>query len=117
MQVRKALKSQEVYENFLRCLVLFNQEVVSSAELVQLATPFLGRFPELLRWFKEFLGHTESATTSAGGTSAYQSLHSSALDNSASSANNVGRQDRSAGDLAMEIGRQKCYYFMLKHAL
>lgn len=92
-----------MYENFLRCLVLFNQEVISSAELVHLATPFLGRFPELLRWFKEFLGHNDSsATTSSGGTSAYQSLHSSALDNSGSG--NVGRQDRSAGDLAMEIG-------------
>ena len=41
-KVRKALRSQEVYENFLRCLVLFNQEIVSRAELVQLVTPFLG---------------------------------------------------------------------------
>lgn len=42
IQVRRLFKSQEVYENFLRCIALFNQEVVSGAELLQLVTPFLG---------------------------------------------------------------------------
>ncbi len=42
-KVRKALKNAEVYENFLRCLVLFNQEVVTRSELVQLITPFLNK--------------------------------------------------------------------------
>lgn len=41
-QVRKALRSTEAYDNFLRCLVIFNQEVISRAELVQLVLPFLG---------------------------------------------------------------------------
>lgn len=41
-QVRKALRSAEAYENFLRCLVIFNQKVISRAELVQLVLPFLG---------------------------------------------------------------------------
>ena len=35
-KVRKALKSKEVYDDFLRCLVLFNQEVITRTELVQL---------------------------------------------------------------------------------
>lgn len=59
LQVRKAVRSQEVYNNFLRCLTLFNQEVISKTELVQLATPFLGKFPELMRWFRDFLGQGE----------------------------------------------------------
>jgi paired amphipathic helix protein Sin3a len=42
-KVRKALKNADVYENFLRCLVLFNQEVVSRSELVLLVTPFLNK--------------------------------------------------------------------------
>jgi len=42
LQVRKALRSSEAYDNFLRCLVIFNQEVISRAELVQLVLPFLG---------------------------------------------------------------------------
>uniref|UniRef100_A0A4W4GRZ9 Paired amphipathic helix protein Sin3a n=1 Tax=Electrophorus electricus TaxID=8005 RepID=A0A4W4GRZ9_ELEEL len=58
-KVRKALRSAEAYDNFLRCLVIFNQEVISRAELVQLVLPFLGKFPELFNWFKNFLGYKE----------------------------------------------------------
>uniref|UniRef100_A0AAY4D082 Paired amphipathic helix protein Sin3a n=1 Tax=Denticeps clupeoides TaxID=299321 RepID=A0AAY4D082_9TELE len=58
-KVRKALRSAEAYENFLRCLVIFNQEVISRAELVQLVMPFLGKFPELFTWLKNFLGYKE----------------------------------------------------------
>ncbi|XP_055919847.1 paired amphipathic helix protein Sin3a isoform X2 [Eupeodes corollae] len=55
-KVRKALRSPEVYENFLRCLTLFNQEIVSKTELLNLVSPFLSKFPELHRWFQDFLG-------------------------------------------------------------
>ncbi|KAI4584634.1 hypothetical protein MJG53_020677, partial [Ovis ammon polii x Ovis aries] len=58
-QVRRVLKSQEVYENFLRCIALFNQELVSGSELLQLVGPFLGKFPELFAQFKSFLGVKE----------------------------------------------------------
>uniref|UniRef100_W5KBB5 Paired amphipathic helix protein Sin3a n=1 Tax=Astyanax mexicanus TaxID=7994 RepID=W5KBB5_ASTMX len=60
-KVRKVLRSAEAYDNFLRCLVIFNQEVISKAELVQLVLPFLGKFPELFTWFKNFLGYKECA--------------------------------------------------------
>ncbi|KAI1889403.1 hypothetical protein AGOR_G00162520 [Albula goreensis] len=59
-KVRKALRSSEAYDNFLRCLVIFNQEVISRTELVQLVLPFLGKFPELFTWFKNFVGYRES---------------------------------------------------------
>uniref|UniRef100_A0A4W3H527 Paired amphipathic helix protein Sin3b n=1 Tax=Callorhinchus milii TaxID=7868 RepID=A0A4W3H527_CALMI len=62
-RVRRVLKSQEVYENFLRCIALFNQEVVSGSELLQLVTPFLGKFPELFARFKSFLGQRELSLT------------------------------------------------------
>ncbi|XP_053277109.1 paired amphipathic helix protein Sin3a isoform X2 [Pleuronectes platessa] len=58
-KVKKALRSTEAYDNFLRCLQIFNQEVISRAELVQLVIPFLGKFPELFTWFKNFLGYRE----------------------------------------------------------
>ena len=60
-KVRRALKSQEVYDNFLRCLTLFNQDILSKSELVQLTSSFLGKFPELCQYFKDFLGVTDSA--------------------------------------------------------
>lgn len=58
-KVRKAVRSPEVYSNFLRCLTLFNQEIVSKSELVQLVKPFLGKFPELMKWFTDFLGQAD----------------------------------------------------------
>lgn len=55
-RVRQALKSPDVYDNFLRCLTLFNQEIVSKSELLTLVSPFLNKYPDLLRWFQDFLG-------------------------------------------------------------
>ncbi|XP_030557730.1 uncharacterized protein LOC115760509 [Drosophila novamexicana] len=68
-KVRKALRSPEVYDNFLRCLTLFNQEIVSKTELLGLVSPFLMKFPDLLRWFTDFLGPPMSGQVggSAGG--------------------------------------------------
>lgn len=88
------MKNQEVYENFLRCLTLFNEEIISKSELVQLITPFLGRFPEQLRWFKDFVGFSES--------SGIQNTVNHNI-NVEHVPNNL-RQDRPTGDLAMEIG-------------
>lgn len=54
-KVREALKTPDVYDNFLRCLTLFNQEIVSKSELMTLVTPFLSKEPDLLKKFQEFL--------------------------------------------------------------
>ncbi|XP_030640221.1 paired amphipathic helix protein Sin3b [Chanos chanos] len=70
-KVRRLFKSQEVYENFLRCIALFNQEVVSGAELLQLVTPFLGKFPELYTQFKSFLGDKELSHSVSGLSDRY----------------------------------------------
>lgn len=66
-KVRKALRNPEVYENFLRCLTLFNQEIVSKTELLGLVSPFLMKFPDLLRWFTDFLGPSASGQLGAAG--------------------------------------------------
>ncbi|KAK9880590.1 hypothetical protein WA026_011830 [Henosepilachna vigintioctopunctata] len=58
-KVRKAVRTQDAYNSFLRCLNLFNQEIVSKSELIQMVTPFLSKFPELMRWFRDFLGQSE----------------------------------------------------------
>lgn len=87
-KVRKALRSPEVYENFLRCLTLFNQEIISRVELVGLISPFLSKFPELHRWFQDFLG---SQSTSEGISLA-----------------TAQRQDRNQGEMAQEIDLSTC---------
>lgn len=87
-KVRKALRNPEVYDNFLRCLILFNQEIVSRVELVGLISPFLSRFPELQRWFQEFLGSQANVD--------------------GMSISNTQRQDRNQGELAQEIDLSTC---------
>lgn len=87
-RVRKALRTSEVYDNFLRCLILYNQEIVSKAELLQIISPFLGKFPDLFRWLKDFLGPiSQSECVSA------------AIAN---------RQDRPHTDHAMEVDLTTC---------
>ncbi|XP_031639948.1 paired amphipathic helix protein Sin3a [Contarinia nasturtii] len=87
-KVRKALRSPEVYDNFLRCLTLFNQEIISRIELVLLITPFLSKFPELHRWFQDFLGSQSSSEGISLATSQ--------------------RQDRNQGEMAQEIDLSTC---------
>jgi paired amphipathic helix protein Sin3a len=104
-KVRKALKSQDIYENFLRCLVMYNHEIISRMELVQVVTPFLAKFPELLKWFKEFVGHKE-------GQTALVNNHNHAFEGLA---NRVGqlrtdreRENRITSDTGMEIDYATC---------
>lgn len=103
-KVRKSLRSQDVYENFLRCLVLFNQEIVSKSELVLLVTPFLGRYPELLRWFKDFLGYlpadsSATMTTNSGNAVGVETFPNSVV---------RSHQERPQNDLAIEIDYAAC---------
>ena len=54
-RLKKALRTQQVYDNFLKCLALFNQDIVTRAELIALVEPFLGKFATLYRWFKDYV--------------------------------------------------------------
>lgn len=87
-KVRKALRTPEVYDNFLRCLTLFNQEIISRTELNCLIAPFLTKFPELHRWFQDFLGSQMSA----------EGIPLTAAQ----------RQDRNQGEMAQEVDLSTC---------
>ena len=116
-KVRKALKSQEVYDNFLRFLVLYNHEILSKSELLSMMTNFLGKHPELLKWFKDFLGHksSDSSNCLTGNQYGSQYNHSS----SGSNVNNsffdglsnrvVGIRDRERDRMNSEVGMEIDY--------
>jgi len=108
--VHRMLRNQEVYTNFLRCLQLFNDEVVSKSELLQLVTPFLGKYPELFRRFKDFIGACDGNVGATGvhsmvGGMASLSNNNNILGGVENISNNVVRQDRPSGDPALEIGK------------
>ena len=107
-KVRKALKSKEVYEDFLRCLVLFNQEVISRTELVQLTAPFLNRYPELFKWFKDFVGYKETQASMASNAE-----NEGQRERAKSSGNNdmMPQRERFSGDSAMDIDYATCKRF------
>ncbi|RUS78096.1 hypothetical protein EGW08_014140, partial [Elysia chlorotica] len=89
-KVRKALRHQEVYDNFLRSIILFNQEIVTKPELVTLVSFFLSKFPDLFREFKDLLGVNEQG----GGVEAVP--------------HGATQKERISGELAMEIDFNTC---------
>ncbi|KAK3764797.1 hypothetical protein RRG08_046433 [Elysia crispata] len=89
-KVRKALRHQEVYDNFLRSIILFNQEIVTKPELVTLVSFFLSKFPDLFREFKDLLGVNEQG----GGVEAVP--------------HGAAQKERISGELAMEIDFNTC---------
>ncbi|GFO40615.1 paired amphipathic helix protein sin3a [Plakobranchus ocellatus] len=89
-KVRKALRHQEVYDNFLRSIILFNQEIVTKPELVTLVSFFLSKFPDLFREFKDLLGVNEQG----GGVEAVP--------------HGATQKERIGGELAMEIDFNTC---------
>lgn len=40
-KVRRAFKNDDVYDNFLRCLAIYNQELVSKTDLIDMMNAFL----------------------------------------------------------------------------
>ncbi|XP_017476361.1 PREDICTED: uncharacterized protein LOC108366452 isoform X1 [Rhagoletis zephyria] len=118
-KVRKALRNPEVYDNFLRCLTLFNQEIVSKTELLNLVTPFLSKFPDLLSGFTKFLGQPVTQLSASGAGSGgsgifgleeipMQAAHrqSNSLGNSA--ALNDRQGNHQGGELAQDIDLSSC---------
>ncbi|EGD81011.1 hypothetical protein PTSG_10955 [Salpingoeca rosetta] len=54
--VKRLLQPRPLYDDFLRCLNLYNNNIISREELVTVASNFLDKYPSLLRWFRRFVG-------------------------------------------------------------
>ncbi|XP_064075591.1 paired amphipathic helix protein Sin3a isoform X6 [Vanessa tameamea] len=122
-RARKALRSQHVYENFLRCLLLFTNEIISSSELLCVTEPFLYRHPELKKWLQDFVGpvsppHTPTTTHTGynnfSSTSSLLSCERSRLGSETKRHEPLGaygaqlRHERPQGDAAMDIDLSTC---------
>lgn len=113
-RARKALRSQQVYDNFLRCLLLFTNEIISSSELLSVTSPFLCRHPELQRWLHDFVGppsppHTPTHTPNTG----YPWTNPIPVEprpryESVGALGAQMRNDRPQGDMAMDIDLSTC---------
>jgi Paired amphipathic helix repeat len=57
-QVKRAINSKQTYNEFLKILNLFSQEIIDNRTLIERVTPFLGE-GELLVWFKRFVKYED----------------------------------------------------------
>eukprot|EP00882_Tetradesmus_deserticola_P011207 GHRQ01011856.1.p1 GENE.GHRQ01011856.1~~GHRQ01011856.1.p1 ORF type:complete len:534 (+),score=277.95 GHRQ01011856.1:129-1730(+) len=59
-KVKARLRNRELYQDFLKCLNLYAQEIISRQELLNLAHDIIGRFPDLIDGFTRFLQRCET---------------------------------------------------------
>ncbi|CAN1816987.1 Paired amphipathic helix protein Sin3-like 4 [Linum perenne] len=58
-KVKEKLEKPEDYQEFLRCLHLYTQEIITRPELQSLVADLLGGYPDLMDGFNDFLGRCE----------------------------------------------------------
>ncbi|KAL6865182.1 hypothetical protein ACP4OV_016333 [Aristida adscensionis] len=58
-KVKEQLKP-EAYQEFLKCLNIYNQEIITRSELKNLVKDILQRYPDLMNGFNEFLEQCEN---------------------------------------------------------
>jgi len=58
-KVQKTLRSPLVFDNFLRCILLYVKRIISRTELIELIQSYLNHVPELFRTFQELIHQRE----------------------------------------------------------
>ena len=59
-RVKSRLRSKEAYQDFLKCLNIFSQEIISKMELQGLVYDIIGKYSDLVQGFNDFLSRCES---------------------------------------------------------
>eukprot|EP01117_Protostelium_nocturnum_P014921 TRINITY_DN5733_c0_g1_i1.p1 TRINITY_DN5733_c0_g1~~TRINITY_DN5733_c0_g1_i1.p1 ORF type:complete len:1288 (-),score=467.49 TRINITY_DN5733_c0_g1_i1:104-3967(-) len=55
-KIKQRLNNQQLYTEFLKCLSLYSQEVISRVELALLVKDLLSKHRDLFDWFRHFIG-------------------------------------------------------------
>ena len=56
---KRVIGNKTSYNEFLKILNLFSQEIIDAKTLIERIDPFLSRSPDLLEWFKKFVKYEE----------------------------------------------------------
>ncbi|XP_077222252.1 paired amphipathic helix protein Sin3-like 4 [Tasmannia lanceolata] len=59
-KVKEKLRNADTYQEFLKCLHIYSKEIISRSELQTLMGDILGKYPDLMDGFNEFLAHCEN---------------------------------------------------------
>ncbi|KAJ1563673.1 Transcriptional regulatory protein sin3, partial [Cladochytrium tenue] len=57
---KRTIGNKVTYNEFLKVLNLFSQEIIDAKTLVERVEPFLSKAPELFEWFKRFVKYEEN---------------------------------------------------------
>ncbi|KAI9111373.1 hypothetical protein K1719_017063 [Acacia pycnantha] len=58
-KVKEKLRNPDVYQEFLKCLHIYSREIITRQELESLVGDLLGKYPDLMEGFNEFLSRCE----------------------------------------------------------
>ncbi|KAF6159836.1 hypothetical protein GIB67_032920 [Kingdonia uniflora] len=61
-KVKEKLHNADVYQQFLKCLHIYNTEIITKSELQSLISDILGKYPDLMEEFNEYLLRSERRT-------------------------------------------------------
>ncbi|KAJ3385626.1 Transcriptional regulatory protein sin3 [Entophlyctis sp. JEL0112] len=56
---KRAIGNKAAYNDFLKVLNMFSNEIIDAKTLVERVEPFLAKSPELFQWFKKFVKYDE----------------------------------------------------------
>ncbi|KAJ4836782.1 hypothetical protein Tsubulata_013609 [Turnera subulata] len=73
-KVKEKLRNPDDYQEYLRCLHLYTREIITRSELQSLVGDLLGRYPELMDGFNEFLARCEKNEGLLAGVVSKKSL-------------------------------------------
>ncbi|GMY26135.1 paired amphipathic helix protein Sin3-like 4 isoform X1 [Fagus crenata] len=73
-KVKEKLRNSDDYQEFLKCLHIYSKEIITQTELQSLVGDLLGRYPDLMDGFKEFLARCEKNDGLLAGVMSKKSL-------------------------------------------
>lgn len=75
-KVKERLRNSDDYQEFLKCLHIYSKEIITRTELQSLVGDLLGRYPDLIEGFTEFLSRCEKIDGFLAGVMSKKSLWS-----------------------------------------
>eukprot|EP00268_Persea_americana_P032753 TRINITY_DN322_c0_g1_i5.p1 TRINITY_DN322_c0_g1~~TRINITY_DN322_c0_g1_i5.p1 ORF type:complete len:1449 (+),score=328.48 TRINITY_DN322_c0_g1_i5:313-4659(+) len=73
-KVKEKLHNPDTYQEFLKCLHIYSKEIISKPELQNLVGDILGKYPDLMDGFEEFLTKCEKTDGFLAGVCSKKSL-------------------------------------------
>ncbi|XP_074274489.1 paired amphipathic helix protein Sin3-like 3 isoform X2 [Silene latifolia] len=114
-KVNQRLHNHNDYQGFLKCLHIYSREIITKQELQSLVRDILGKYPDLMEAFDEFLIHCENNDGFLGNVMSKKSLWPESLWSNSSSKyvktedrerdRDLGREDRDRDHDYMERDR------------